>query len=434
MGIGDNSKINEYIDYVCSYVKYKEAHKEIKEELSSHIEDVVDEYTEGGMSQEESISKAVERMGDGQGVGKQLNIAHKGTPDWITLLLTIVLVNTGVLLMYLMQYKSSYQHSDYLFKRSVLYATIGTIGIVLLYFFDYRKLQKYSKLIFTGMCFLFIISLFIGRPINGKLFIALGSFTIDFKAISLYVFVIALAGIFNNYDWNKKINLIKAVGYLGIPMFFMLSAQGLSYCGIYFIAFIVLALKSNMKKRYAIYIVALNTIYFVYFALSAKYRWNRIFAFLSPFADPEGSGYLGIQMYKITHTSGIFGNGFSANEKLLRVPELQSDFVFNYIVHTFGWLGAAVIITLIISFIYRILHISKYVKDNYGRLLIEGLISIFIVQFTANILMNLNLFPIIGIALPFISYGGSLGLINMLSVGIIMSVYRRRSLSKQYSN
>ncbi|MBZ9622496.1 FtsW/RodA/SpoVE family cell cycle protein [Clostridium sp. FP2] len=429
MGVGDNSKINEYVDYVCSYVKYKEAHKEIKEELSSHIEDIVDEYTESGMSQEEAGSKAISRMGDSDIVGKQLNIAHKGTPDWITLILTIVLVNTGVVLMYLMQYKSAYRSSDYLFKHSVLYAAIGTIGIVLLYFFDYRKLQKYSNYIFIGMCLLFILSFFIGQTINGAIFISVGSFTFNIKAISLYVFVIALAGIFNNYDWNKKINLIKATGYLGIPMFFMLSASGLSYCGIYFIAFIVLALKSNMKKRYAIYIVALNTIYFLYFALSSRYRWERIFAFLNPFFDPKGMGYLGVQMYNITHTSGIFGHGFSANENLLQVPGLQSDFVFNYIVHTFGWFGAAVIITIIISFIYRMLHISKFVRDNYGRLLISGLISIFIVQFATNILMNLNLFPIIGIALPFISYGGSLCLINMLSVGIIMSVYRRRSLS-----
>ncbi|MBU3144063.1 FtsW/RodA/SpoVE family cell cycle protein [Clostridium sp. CF012] len=429
MGVGDNSKINEYVDYVCSYVKYKEAHKEIKEELSSHIEDIVDEYTESGMSQEEAGSKAISRMGDSGIVGKQLNIAHKGTPDWITLLLTIVLVNTGVALMYLMQYKSSYKSSDYLFNHSLLYAAIGTAGIVVLYFFDYRKIQKYSNYIFIGMCFLFILSIFIGNYINGTLFISIGSFTIDIKAISLYVFVIALAGIFNKYDWNKKMNLIKATGYLGIPMFLMFSARGLSYCGFYFIAFIVLALKSNMKKRYAIYIVALNTFCVLFYSWLEIYRMKRFLVFLDPFSDPEGAGYLGVQMYKITHTSGIFGHGFSANEKLLRVPELQSDFVFNYIVHTFGWLGAAVIITIIISFIYRMLHISKYVRDNYGRLLISGLISIFIVQFASNILMNVNLFPIMGIALPFISYGGSLGLINMLSVGIIMSVYRRRSLS-----
>ncbi|MCB2312922.1 FtsW/RodA/SpoVE family cell cycle protein [Clostridium tagluense] len=429
MGVGDNSKINEYIDYVCSYVKYKEAHKEIKAELSSHIEDIVDEYAESGMSQEEAGSKAISRMGDSDIVGKQLNIAHKGTPDWITLILTIVLVNTGVVLMYLMQYKSSYRSSDYLFNHSFLYAAIGTIGIVLLYFFDYRKLQKHSNYIFIGMCLLFILSFFIGQTINGAIFIIVGSFSFNIKAISLYVFVIALAGIFNNYDWNKKINLIKATGYLGIPMFFMFSAQGLSYCGIYFIAFIVLALKSNMKKKYAIYIVALNTFCVLFYFWIETYRMQRFLVFLDPFSDPEGAGYLGVQMYNITHTSGIFGHGFSANEKLLQVPELQSDFIFNYIVHTFGWLGAAVIITLIISFIYRMLHISKYVRDNYGRLLISGLISIFIVQFASNILMNVNLFPIMGIALPFISYGGSLGLINMLSVGIIMSVYRRRSLS-----
>lgn len=427
MGIGDNSKINEYIDYVCSYVKYKEAHKEIKQELSSHIEDIVSEYTSNGMLQEESVLKAVQRMGDGEAVGKQLDIAHKGTPDWITLILTIVLVNTGVALMYLMQYKSSYGNNDYLFNHSLLYAMIGTLGLILLYFFDYRKLQKYSKHIFEEMCVLFIFSFFLGNQVNGRNIISLGSFTFDIKAISLYVLVIALAGILNNYDWNKKINLIKAVGYLIIPMFLMLISQGLAYCGIYFVTFIVLALKSNMKKRYAIYIVALNTICFLYYLISAPYRINRFFTFLHPFSDAKGSGYLNVQMYEIAHTSGIFGHGFSANEKL--PPIMESDLVFNYIIHSLGWLGAAVIITIIISFIYRILHITKYVRDSYGRLLIGGLISIFIVQFAANILMNVNLFPVIGIALPFISYGGSLSIINMLSVGIIMSVYRRRSLS-----
>jgi len=427
MGVGDNSKINEYIDYVCSYVKYNEAHKEIKQELSSHIEDIVDEYAEKGMLQEESVTKAVERMGDGEAVGKQLNIAHKGTPDWITLILTILLINTGVALMYLIQYKSSYGNSDYLFNHSLLYSAIGTIGIVLLYFFDYRKLQKYSKHIFVVMCLLFLLSFFIGNQINGRNLISLGIFTFDTKAISLYVLVIALAGILNNYDWNKKMNLIRAVGYLIIPMFLMLIAQGLAYCAIYFITFIVLALKSNMKKRYAICIVALNTICFLYYIISEPYRISRFFTFLHPFSDAKGSGYLNVQMYEIAHTSGIFGHGFSANEKL--PPLMQSDLVFNYIVHTFGWLGAAVIISIIISFIYRILHITKYVKDSYGRLLIAGLISIFIVQFASNILMNVNLFPVIGIALPFISYGGSLSIVNMLSVGIIMSVYRRRSLS-----
>ena len=427
MGVEDNSKIKEYIDYVCSYVKYKEAHKEIKKELSSHIEDIVGEYTSSGMLQDESVIKAVERMGNGEAVGKQLDIAHKGTPDWITLILTIVLVNTGVALMYLMQYKSSYGNNDYLFNHSLLYAIIGTLGIVLLYFFDYRKLQKYSKHIFVGMCLLFILSFFIGNQINGRNLISLGSFTFDIKAISLYVLVIALAGIFNNYDWNKKINLIKAVGYLFIPMLLMFAAQGLAYCGIYFITFIVLALKSNMKKRYAIYIVALNTISFLYYVISEPYRISRFFTFLHPFSDAKGFGYLNVQMYEIAHSSGIFGHGFSANEKL--PPIMESDLVFNYIVHSLGWLGAAVIITIIISFIYRILHITKYVKDSYGKLLIGGLISIFIVQFAANILMNVNLFPVIGIALPFISYGGSLSIINMLSVGIIMSVYRRRSLS-----
>lgn len=434
MGVGDNSKVKEYIDYICSYVKYKEAHKEIKEELLAHLEDRVDEYTASEyaskvMSQEEAISKAIEGMGNGEVVGKQLNLAHKGTPDWITLFLTIVLVNIGAVLMYLLHYKSSYRNSEYLFNHSLLYAIIGTTAIVLFFFFDYRKLQKYSKHIFISMCVLCTLTIFLGRPINGRIFLTIGSFTVDIMSISLYVFVIALAGIFSNFDLNNKFNLIKAAGYLIIPMFFMVIFKGLAYSGIYFITFVVLALKSNIKKRYVIYLVIFNVFSFLFLLLAEPYRMKRFLSFLHPFSDAEGAGYLGVQMYKIAHTSGIFGHGFSANEKLQIVPEMHTDLVFSYIVHTFGWLGAAFFITIFISFIYRILHISKYVRENYGRLLIAGLISIIIVQFTANILMNVNLFPITGIALPFISYGGSLCVANMISVGIIMSVYRRRSLS-----
>ncbi|MBW9171388.1 FtsW/RodA/SpoVE family cell cycle protein [Clostridium estertheticum] len=429
MGIKYNSKINEYIDNICSYVKFKGAHKEIKEELLSHIEDIVDENNERGLSEVESTSEAIKRMGDGEAIGKQLNIAHKGTPDWITLLLTIILVNAGVVLMYLIQYKNSYNTSDYLFNHSLLYSAIGTVGVVLLYFFDYRKLEKYSKYIFIGMCLSSILIFFIGHTIYRSLFISIGAFSVDIKAISLYVFVISLAGIFNNYNWNKGINLFKAIGYLFIPIFLMLSYQGLAYCGIYFITFLVLALKSGMKKRYAFYIVAFNIISFLFYSFSRPYTLKRLLVFLHPFSDPKNSGFLSVQMYNINHTAGILGHGFSSNGNMLNLPSVESEFVFSFILHTFGWLGAAVIISIIISFIYRILHISKYVRDSYGRLLISGLISVFIVQFVSNILMNLNLFPIVGVALPFLSYGGSLGLINMLSVGVIMSVYRRRSLS-----
>lgn len=429
MGIGNNSKITDYINYVCSYVKFKEAHKEIKEELFSHIEDIVDENNGSGLSQEDSLRDAIKRMGDGEAVGKQLNIAHKGTADWITLLLTIILVNTGVGLMYLIQYKGPTQPSNYLFNQSLLYSAIGTVGIVLLYFFDYRKLEKYSIHVFIGMCVLFTLSFFIGHPVSGSLFISIGAFSLDIKAISLYIFVISLAGIFNKYDWNKKLNLIKAIGYLFIPMFLMLSVQGLTYCGIYFITFIVLALNSNMEKKHAICIVVLNAICFLYYSISRPYRVSRLLSFLNPFSYPEGNEYMGVQIYNINHTSRILGHGFSSNGNLLTLPSMKKEFVFSFIVHTFGWLGAAVIVSIIISFIYRIIHISRYVRNNYGRLLISGFISIYIVQFAANILMNLNLFPIVGVALPFLSYGGSLGLVNMLSVGVIMSVYRRRSLS-----
>lgn len=434
MGIEGNSKVKEYVDSVCSYVKYREAHKEIKQELICHVEDIVDEYTEEDMPYDEALDNAIQRMGNVETVGKQLNKAHKGTPDWITLVLTIILVNISTALMYFICYNSSPErkmmYSKDIFTKSVFYSVIGTVIMITLYFFNYKKLEKYSKHIYIGMCILMISFPFTAVFVNGRPYLKLGPFTINIISISPYIFIIALAGIFNNYDWNKKINLLKAAVYLIVPIFFMLQNHSFTACGIYFAAFLILCLRSGMNKRHALFIILANVFLFMWLIISGPYYiFLRLTVFRNPYADGTGLGYTNVCIDKILHSSVLFGHGvIPFDNRLTFLPEIHLEFIFSYIVYTFGFMGAAVVIAIIISFIWRIFHISKYIYDSYGKLLIHGLLSIFIVQFIINILMNVNMFPIMGISLPFISYGGSLCLLNMISIGIILSVYRRRSL------
>ncbi|MPM22627.1 putative peptidoglycan glycosyltransferase FtsW [bioreactor metagenome] len=134
-----------------------------------------------------------------------------------------------------------------------------------------------------------------------------------------------------------------------------------------------------------------------------------------------------LQPKKIVESASAFGNGFNMEPKL--IPNLHTDFIFTYIVYTFGWVAAAVLITLIVAFILKIINVAKTTKNPYGKLIVSGFIAILTTEFLLNIGMNFGIAPIMGISLPFMSFGGSQLLINMTIVGLILSVYRRKDIT-----
>ena len=125
----------------------------------------------------------------------------------------------------------------------------------------------------------------------------------------------------------------------------------------------------------------------------------------------------------------FFGNGAS-KEVFKNLPNLNQDLVFCYIIYTFGWLFAIVILMLIISLLVNLFKTSKTIKNNYGKTSILSISTIFASQFLISILMNLNLLPISAVSMPFISSGGTNTMINMALIGLICSIYGRKNLSK----
>ncbi|WP_262371975.1 FtsW/RodA/SpoVE family cell cycle protein [Rossellomorea aquimaris] len=115
------------------------------------------------------------------------------------------------------------------------------------------------------------------------------------------------------------------------------------------------------------------------------------------------------------------------------ISEVHTDFILAYIIYSFGWLAAITAITLVIFFIYRISITAKSVNSPYGKLLITGLAAVFSAQFILSLLTNLGLSPLTGVSVPFMSYGGSHLLLEMISAGLILSVYRRRRTKETVS-
>jgi cell division protein FtsW (lipid II flippase) len=115
---------------------------------------------------------------------------------------------------------------------------------------------------------------------------------------------------------------------------------------------------------------------------------------------------------------------------MLDFPGIHTNYIFSSIIYVFGWLAGIFIIILSITFFIRLIKTAKEVKDDYGKLLVATFSSLFIVQFIYNILMIFGLAPLTDISMPFISYGTTLNMVNMIMIGIISSVYRRKEVVK----
>jgi len=217
------------------------------------------------------------------------------------------------------------------------------------------------------------------------------------------------------------------------PAFVAISAIfGLTY----FIVALILVLiflfifKKNLFFSASIFAFNLSSGFFadyVFRALS-PHQQKRIQAFLDPMADPLGSGYNTIQAKVAIGSGGLTGKGFLAGNQtqLQFIPEQWTDFAFCVIGEEFGFIGSIIVISIFLYLLLRILKITYNTKDEFLSLVAIGILSVYLIHFVINLGMVVGILPVIGIPLPFISYGGSSLIVNMFMLGILANLYRTR--------
>ena len=166
---------------------------------------------------------------------------------------------------------------------------------------------------------------------------------------------------------------------------------------------------------------------YVFRALS-PHQQVRIQSFLDPSADPLGAGYNSIQAKVAIGSGGILGKGFlnGHQTQLQFIPEQWTDFIYCVIGEEFGFIGSVITLILFLIIFLKILKIASYAKDEFLSLVSIGILSIFFIHLLINIGMTVGIMPVIGIPLPFVSYGGSSLFVNMFMVGIVANIYRTR--------
>ena len=434
-----NKELNNFLDEVCERIKYKKIHSEIRTELSEHILSLSEEYKKGGLTEDEAVRKAVLQMGNSEEIGDRLNKQHKPETEWSLLFLVSIIVSIGGMIMFEC---SKYQSMNSVYFERYLFIALLSIAVMLgVYFYDYTRLRNRSFSLYTGLFILFLIIKLFGITVAGRPIIKVGSFSVLPEFLSPF-FLIAFAGILDGYKGGGTFSLVKLIilAFLSVALMFLFPAKGMAvllFSG-FFVILMTGILRGNfggkVRNQMLLLFCIFSMIIFLVLLSLQPYQLERIKVFLDKDRDIMGSGYQQyiarkwISMSKWFGKTGLTFNG-SPLESIL--PGANTDFVFVNIVATFGKALGLGLIIAVAAFIIRMFAVTRKIKNDYGFYLSLSSCVILSLQFILSILVNLNMFPLASVSMPFISYGGTNYIVDMILLGIILSVWRRNNIVKR---
>jgi cell division protein FtsW len=324
-----------------------------------------------------------------------------------------------------------YKDSLFFLKRHLSFIFIAIILTFLVMSIDYRRLANFSKPLLIFSIFLLILVLIpgFGREIAGA------RRWFRFKTISFQPSELAsLAIIIYIADFiSRKKSLIKNLWEGFLPLVFILGCvsllillepdlgTSLAVGGVALIMLFVAGVK--FQHLLSLILASIPILYILIF--SVPYRRTRILTFLNPWLDPKGSGFQIIQSQVALGSGGIFGVGLGhSKQKLFYLPAAHTDFIFSVIGEELGLLGTLGVMALFIIFIQQGLKVVKNAPDRFGYFLSLGIVLMITLKTSVNIGVSCGLLPTKGLSLPFISYGGSSLIFDLVSVGILMNIAR----------
>ncbi len=315
---------------------------------------------------------------------------------------------------------------------------IGLIFMGVSLFFDYKLIERYDFIIYgISICLLLLVYV-PGLGIvqfGARSWIKLGSFQLQTSELAKIGFIIFFASHFEQYKGRKIsiMDVLVAVGF-AMPFFILIILQpDLGTLMVFFSIFIGMIFVAGIDFK-----IVGGTIVATLLALPLVYKFlesyakDRVDAFLHP-DDLSLRGNFHVHMSKVTmgsgkfHGTGLFKGGFSSNNYL---PVQKSDFIFPVLVEELGFIGGAVLIGLYLYMTVRFVMIAFSTKDKFGSYIVMGVLFMFAFQIFENIGMTMGVMPVTGITLPFISYGGSSILTNMIAISLVLNVYMRRFKEK----
>ncbi len=392
----------------------------------------------------------------------------------IALLLTaFCVIGIGVTMIYSSTYRLNGGNSRY-YVRQIYWLLVGLLALLAVISFDYRKLVKMGYLIYTVSLILLVLLLLKSGRGDARRWMELGFFRFQPSELAKLSVLLALTQYI--YDRQKSLaglrDLIIPFIILLIPVGLILIEPDLGTTLVFFPMLLIMLYLGGLPFRYIFFIITpiismiisvslwywllfllilLALVYYtrttlfegifiwgvnlatgiatpIMWNLLKGYQKNRLLVFLNPERDPLGAGYNIIQSKIAIGSGGMWGKGLlmGTQNQLNFLPEQHTDFIFSILGEEGGFFWAFILLSLYTFFLFRALDIAANAKDDRGSLLAGGIIGLFLFHIFINIGMTIGIMPITGLPLPFMSYGGTALLTNMVLVGILENIRMRR--------
>lgn len=362
---------------------------------------------------------------------KRIDKGIKTEFDSVIFYTTMLLVFIGIIMVFSASFvQSSFKHHDAYFflKRNTIYAILGFISMIIMSNIDYRFWEKNAKTIgIIAIVLLLLVLTPLGIKANGaRRWLGVGAFTIQPAEIAKFATIIITAKLIEK-RYDKIKSLTKGVlPLILIPCLFfglIMLQPNMSTAGTIILVTFVMIFVAGMDMKFVGAMFGCGVALFLALGLTSEYRLKRILSFLDPFQDPLGNGYQVIQGLYALGSGGLFGMGLGkSQQKWFYIPEPQNDFIFAIIGEELGLIGCAIVIMLFVVLVYRCVRIALKCSNVFACMVVMGIGAQIGIQAALNIAVATSSMPVTGVALPFVSYGGTSLVIFMSAIGIVLNI------------
>lgn len=317
--------------------------------------------------------------------------------------------------------------------KQLYWFLIGLFLMVAVTFINYQQLEKFTYTIYGLSITLLVAVLIAGKTSGGvQRWLIIGPFSFQPSEFAKLALIVMLASHFNGRRKQGGLTikeLLPPTFFFLTPFILVAKEPDLGTAIILFLIFasMTLFIKVRLKTLLGTIIVLIPFIPLSWHLLK-DYQKARLLSFWNPTLDPLGTGYHIIQSRITIGSGGLLGKGFGhgTQAQLGFLPSQHTDFIFSVMAEEWGFMGSTIVLGLFLLLTIRGVMISLEAKDRFGTLLAFGITSMFFWHILINMGMATGLLPVVGVPLPFMSYGGSFLLITMVGVGILLNVRMRR--------
>lgn len=422
--------VSDYIAQVCAQVRWKRSHEVIARELAAHMEDFQAARLAQGAEEAQAAAQAISEMGDPITVGAQFDRTYRPRINWKLTVLTILMVLLGFVMRMFIRAQFPYSPGSIsnaqLFlsqqAKEVLAVLLGAVALIVGLYTDFSLLARHARSAFFSLCGV---------------------------ALAIYLFT---QPIYGSYTSLQYLVMLFPPIYAGI-IFSMRGkgAGGVLLCGLYFLFPALVAILSRFYSLFSLGVTCLvlltvavcsgwfgnskkTSLLLIYIPVAAVFSvflykaQHRLYAMMHPQIDPQGYGYVAVQTQEILSKARFIGQGgvTAGSQDFFR--GLIDDFTVTYLIHRTGWISLLAILALFAGFFFICFRVCLRQSSQLGRLVSLSVVVSLLLQTVFYLINNLGVTFLLSPGLPLLSFGNRALVVNLLLIGLLLSVFRTGEL------